>query len=89
MTKKEIIMQWLVPVVVRGLAWFFAVKLGIEAAKAETLAGSAGQAIGALALVGVSVYTSLKGRDKLLKKTPPAVLLDPSADGPPANGAGQ
>jgi phosphotransferase system glucose/maltose/N-acetylglucosamine-specific IIC component len=63
--KKQLI-KWLIPIIARGLAWFFAVKLGLAAAQAESEAAAAAQAIGALVLAVVSVYTSVKGRKKLL-----------------------
>jgi hypothetical protein len=65
MDRKELI-RWLSGILARGLAWFFAVKLGIEASQAGTWAESAAEAIGSLVLVGVSIYTSISGRRKLL-----------------------
>lgn len=70
MDKKQLI-RWLVPIIARGLAWFFAVKLGLEAAQAEGEAAAAAEAIAALALVAISIYTSIKGRKKLLTQHPP------------------
>lgn len=67
MDKKQLI-RWFVPIVARGLAWFLAVKLGLEAAQADSEALAAAEALGALALVAVSVYTSVKGRKKLLSQ---------------------
>ncbi len=61
---------WLVPILVRGIAWILAAKLGMEAAEAEDLATQAGAALGALALIGVSIWTSLAGRKKLLLTDP-------------------
>ena len=61
---------WLMPVLVRGLAWILAAKLGMEAAEADDLATQAGTALGALALIGVSIWTSLAGRKKLLLTDP-------------------
>ncbi len=61
---------WLMPVLVRGLAWILAAKLGIEAVEADGLATEAGAAFGALTLIGVSIYTSLAGRKKLLLTDP-------------------
>lgn len=61
---------WLMPVLVRGLAWILAAKLGIEAAEAEDLATQGAAGLGALILVGVSIWTSLRGRKKLLLTDP-------------------
>ena len=68
---KTQLLKWLVPIVARGLAWIFAVKLGMAAAEADTAAVASAEALGALVLVGVSVYTSVKGRKKLLAAEPP------------------
>jgi len=70
MDKKQVI-AWLVPIVVRGVAWILAAKLGFTAAESQDMATQIGSALGALALVGVSIYTSVKGRKKLLAAEPP------------------
>lgn len=70
MDHKQVI-AWLVPVIVRGIAWVLAAKLGMTATESNDLAVQAGSAVGALALVGVSIYTSVKGRKKLLQTPPP------------------
>jgi hypothetical protein len=62
---------WLVPVVARGISWALASWLGLEAAQADSAALAAAEALGALALVAVSVWTSVAGRRKLLAETPP------------------
>ena len=66
------LIKWLVPIVARGLTWFFAVKLGLEATESSDLGLQIGGAIGALILAGVSIYTSVKGRKKILATPPPA-----------------
>ena len=68
MDHKQVIAR-LVPVVVRGIAWVLAGQLGLTAAESQDLATQAGSALGALVLVGVSVYTSIKGRRKLLSQS--------------------
>lgn len=65
------VISWLVSILVRGLAWVFAAYLGVQATQAQSLATQAGTALGALALVGVSVYTSVKSRQNLLMTPPP------------------
>ena len=69
MDRKQLI-KWLIPVVARGLAWILAARLGLEAADAQSQAAAAAEALGALALVAVSVYTSVTGRKKLLAQPP-------------------
>lgn len=64
MDNKQLI-KWLIPVLARGLAWILAARLGLEAAEAQSQAAAAAEALGALALVGVSIYTSLRGRARL------------------------
>lgn len=68
---KKMVIKWLVPVVARGIAWFLAVKLGMEAVESEAVSTQIGDALGALALAGVSIYTSVSGRKKLLEAKPP------------------
>ena len=70
MDAKQLV-AWLVPILARGIAWILAAKLGMEAAEAQDLATQAGAGLGALVLVGISIWTSVKGRKKLL-------LTDPS-----------
>jgi len=70
MDHKQLI-AWLVPILARGVAWVLAAKLGFEAAESQDLATQIGSAIGALVLIGLSIYTSLKGRKKLLATVPP------------------
>ena len=64
------LIRWLIPVIARGVAWILAAWLGLEASEAQGSALQAAGALGALALVGVSVYTSVKGRKKLLAMPP-------------------
>ncbi len=70
MDHKQLI-KWLVPVIARGIAWVLAAKLGLDAAQARTDAATAAEALGALLLVGLSIYTSIRGRQKLLAQRPP------------------
>jgi len=68
---KKIVIAWLVPVVARGIAWFLAVKLGMSAMESDSLSAQIGESLGALVLAGVSIYTSVQGRKKLLATKPP------------------
>jgi len=69
---KTQIVKWAIPVLARGVAWILAARLGMEAAEADTFGLAAAEAIGALVLIAVSVYTSVQGRRKLLASPPPA-----------------
>ena len=69
MNHKQLI-KWLIPIVARGIAWVLAAKLGLDAAQAKADATTAAEAIGALLLVGLSIYTSIRGRQKLLARRP-------------------
>lgn len=70
MDKKQII-AWLLPIAARLIAGYLTVKLGMDAAEADSHAGAIANAAGALVLAGVSIYTSVKGRKKLLAQEPP------------------
>ncbi|HUT60116.1 MAG TPA: hypothetical protein VNA25_19895 [Phycisphaerae bacterium] len=67
---KATAIKWIVGIVVRGIAWVLAARLGFAAAESASYAEGIGQALGALALVGVSMYTSVKGRKKLKAEVP-------------------
>ena len=64
MNKKQVV-KWLVGIAARGLTWVFAAKLGMEAFEAESNAAAIAELLGAAVLVGISMYTSVKGRKKL------------------------
>jgi hypothetical protein len=70
MDKKKVI-EWVVAAVARGIAWFLAGKLGIEAAQSNELGVTIAGALTALVVAGISIYTSVKGRGKLLAAEPP------------------
>ena len=67
--EKKVVIKWLAGIVARGVAWFFAVKLGMEAAEASTAAAALMEGLLAAALAGLSVWTSVKGR-RTLEKAP-------------------
>jgi hypothetical protein len=58
------VIQWIAAAAARGIAWFLAGKLGLEAAQSNELGT-------ALAVSGIAIYTSVKGRRKLLATPPP------------------
>ena len=64
------VLRWLVPILARGLAWILAAKLGVEAAEADSLGVQSAEAIAAVVLVAMSLWTSVKGRQKLLYADP-------------------
>jgi hypothetical protein len=65
MNKKQLI-KWIIPVIGRGIAWIAAAWLSVEAAESEKLGVTIAEALGAIVLVVLSSYTSIKGRKKLL-----------------------
>jgi len=62
---------WIVTAALRLLAGAVAGKLGWDAATQETNVQTAAGAVAALMLVGISIYTSIKARQKLLATPPP------------------
>ena len=70
---KATVVKWVVGIVVRGVAWVLAAKFGMDAAQSQDLAAQIGQALAALVLVGIAIYSSIKGRKVLLQAAPPIV----------------
>ncbi len=70
MDRKKVI-EWAVAAAARGIAWFLAGRLGLEAGRSDELGGSIAAALAALVVAGISIYTSVKGRGKLLAAEPP------------------
>lgn len=64
MDNKQVI-AWIGAAVARGIAWVLAAKCGLDAAQADSEAAVIANALVALALAGVSIYSSVKGRRKL------------------------
>lgn len=62
---------WIVTAALRLLAGAVAGKLGWDAATQAANVETAAGAVVALALVGISVFTSIKGRKALLATEPP------------------
>jgi len=62
---------WIVTAALRLLAGALAGKLGWDAATQDANVQTAAGGIGALILVGISVYTSIKARRALLATPPP------------------
>lgn len=65
------LVAWLAAIIMRGVAWALAAKCGMTVIESEELAGKLVSALTALVLVGVSIYTSVKGRQKLRDSQPP------------------
>jgi hypothetical protein len=65
------VIQWIATAAARGIAWFLAGKLGLEAAQSNELGTALAEALGALVIVSVSIYTSVKARKVLLATPPP------------------
>jgi len=70
---KALVVRWVAGIVARGIAWVLAAKFGLDAATSQADAQSVAEALAALALVAVSVYSSIKGRKALLAAEPPLV----------------
>lgn len=77
MDKKKVI-EWVVAALARALAWVFAAKLGMEATEADSVGIGIAEAVGALVLAGFAIYSSVKGRRRLLATDPNA---PPGSDG--------
>lgn len=63
--------KWVVAAVLRLVAGYVAVKLGKDAVSGETWT-ALGDGLAATAIAVVSIWTSVKGRRKLLNTTPPS-----------------
>jgi membrane protein YdbS with pleckstrin-like domain len=63
---------WIVTAVLRLLAGAVAGKLGWDAATQDANVTTAAEAVVALVMVVISVYTSIKARQKLLATPPPS-----------------
>jgi len=69
--EKTTVIKWVAAAAARGIAWFLAGKLGMEAAQSNELGLSIAEALAALAVAGIAIYTSVKGRGKILQTPPP------------------
>ncbi|HUS91426.1 MAG TPA: hypothetical protein VM695_06220 [Phycisphaerae bacterium] len=70
MDRKKII-EWITAAVARGVAWVLAAKLGLDATEAEGHGATIAGAVVGLVVVGISIYSSIKGRKRLLEAQPP------------------
>jgi hypothetical protein len=70
MDKKQVIV-WVGAAVARGIAWALAAKLGYDATTAQSTAAGITDALIALTLAGISIYSSYRGRKALLNTLPP------------------
>lgn len=68
---KAKVIQWITTAAGRGIAWFLAGKLGLEAVQSNDLGMALAEALAALVIAGVSIYTSVKARKVLLATYPP------------------
>ena len=64
-------MKWIVAALTRGIAFALAGWLGMSASTSQSTGGMIANAIGGLVLAGISIYTSTKGRKKILATKPP------------------
>jgi hypothetical protein len=64
--------KWIAGLVARGVMWVLAAKMGYDVSQTEQVTVvTALEGLGALVLVVVSAYSSLKGRQILLTTEPP------------------
>jgi hypothetical protein len=64
MDRKQLV-TWATLAVARGLAWVFAAKLGLDATEAEGVASAMANGLAAIALAGLSLWSSVRDRRKL------------------------
>ena len=65
------VVKWIVAAGARGIAWALAAWLGMSATESGTTAQGIAEAVGALVVAGVSIYTSYRGRKALKAEFPP------------------
>ena len=70
LTDNKQVIAWLTGILARGIAWILAAKLGMDATESGTTATGVAEAVTALVLAGVSIYSSVKGRKKLQAEPP-------------------
>lgn len=58
-------------IVIRGLAWVLAARLGVEAGQATTISTELVTGASAVIVAGVSIWHSYRGRKALLMTQPP------------------
>jgi len=63
--------KWLSASVIRGVAWALAAWFGMSATASNETSTMITDSVIGLVLAGVSIYTSIKGRKKLLSTPPP------------------
>jgi ABC-type uncharacterized transport system permease subunit len=68
---KQLAIQWLVTAAVRLIAGYFVVKLGGNAVAYGTTIDGFASGVGSAVLAGISLYTSVKGRQVLLNTPVP------------------
>ena len=68
---RQLLFNWLLAAVARGIAWFIAVKLGGPALEADTFAHAAASALGAILIAACALYDSIRSRHQLLHQSPP------------------
>jgi len=68
---KQQVAAWIAGIAARGIAWILAAKLGMNAAESDSAGLAIAQAVAALVLTGISIYSSVKGRKTLAAADPP------------------
>jgi len=72
LTDNKQVMAWVAGAGARGIAWFLAGRLGFEATQSTELGTGIAEALAALVIAGISIYTSIQGRKKLNATAPAA-----------------
>lgn len=70
LTNNTQVVKWIVAAIARGIAWALVGWLGMSATESGTTAQGIAEALGALVVAGVSIYTSYTGRKALKAEFP-------------------
>ena len=68
--EKSTVIKWAAAAIARGIAWFLAGKLGMDAAQSSELGLGIAEALASLVVAGAAIYSSVKDRGNILN-TPP------------------
>ena len=71
LTDNKQVVTWITAAAARGIAWALAAWLGMDAVESGATGLGIAEALGALTVAGISIYTSYKGRKVLKAEFPP------------------
>ncbi len=69
-TNNKRTVAWLTAALARGIAWVLVAKLGLDATESGATAQGVSEAVIALIVAGVSIYSSVQGRKRLKAEDP-------------------